>query len=217
MSEGKVKRSTLSGLMSSRVRDHWQSCHLNNKEVYLTGTSLKQYLEFFDIHVEYEKSHKILEIGIGLTKATNNIFEDGKEIYAADLSIAALNKVSHFAHTFQLSELNKLPPNSIDVAISFLVAQHITDKMLVYHLTHVLPSLKEGGIFCLQYLAKHGPHQHSDQGERIQEGGGVMRNPSEVERIVTSTGGTIVRDHLRASGTNHCGIWQWRSAIISEC
>ena len=203
-------------IKEEEIIEWWERNHLSDNRKWLTGSSLTQYLDFFEVHAEYRKAHKVLEVGIGLTNAITSMFKDGKEVYATDISEAALNKVSSFVHTFQLSELNKLPLNSIDIVFSFLVAQHINDEMLIYHLTHILPALKKDGIFCLHYAGELNGNSNG-QGQVAQQKGGIVRTSTDMKNLVRSAKGMIVGDCSRVKGADAEGHeWEWRSAIITR-
>jgi len=187
---------------------------------WLTGTPLSQYLDFFEVHSEYEEASTVLEVGVGRATAIKQMSLDKKEIYAIDISDTALNKVSALTKIYNVGEIEKLPSNSIDLAFSFLVAQHINDEMFTHHLTHILPALKKDGIFCLHYAGELDGNKN-DQGQAAQERGGIVRTSSLIQELVEDSGGFIIKDTVRQAGLvpyeanpEKSYEYSWRAAIV---
>ena len=184
---------------------------------------MSQYINFFGVHKEYKAAQKVLEIGVGLGRSTRQIFEDKGEVYSVDISESALKGVSDFAYPYttaiaesDIPKIDTLPTGVIDIAFSFLVCQHISDEMLSLHLLHVVRSLKESGLFCLQYAVDINPDKSWDrQSNESQMKGGVLRKQEHMESLATAGQAKIInRNAGQLTGVGATGSWEWRGIIL---
>ena len=209
------------------VEDWWNTQHKKRAKEWLTGSTLTQYLNFFRSKHKYKNAKTVLEVGVGLGTATKRIFREKGEVYAVDISEKALQKVSHFANVYTTSNtesdiptLDQLPTGVIDIAFSFLVAQHISDEMLVHHIHHVTRALKKTGVFCLQYAVDLEPDcLYNKQSADYQKKGGVVRTPEQVDNLVSKAAELFCCHEVSTRSSfkqRYPGkeVWQWGGVHI---
>ena len=119
------------------IQDWWEKAHHIAAKKWLTGSSLDSYLKFFDAEDVYNKAHYILEIGCGTCVATKQMDDVGKNLTVLDISQQALKTASQWATIVHSSGIKLLPANYFNLAISYLVAQHMNDTDLQDQLTYV--------------------------------------------------------------------------------
>jgi len=137
----------------------------------------------------------LLNIGIGTGICTRDYKKMRCNVYALDISDVAIAKVKDIVHgSYLASNLKTLPSDTFDLAISHLVAQHTEDPDLQANLVAVIASLKENGIYAIQFayplhnqLAKN----IWTQGEA--KAGSITRSLSQFAQMVESAGGYITR------------------------
>lgn len=202
-------------LPAEGMEDFWEVCHERIAHKYLSGYHYKQYEEF--LRIKIKAANTILEIGVGEGVATREMAGLGKEIHVVDISKAALERVKDIATCWHLSEINELPKDHFDLAISHLVAQHINDDTLSLHMSSVIPSLRENGVFALQYSSKLRPlgsDSDNPATESNMREGQVTREPSVVAEIVEKAGGKVIKE-VPEQSWEHAGLI-WHGAHIGR-
>jgi SAM-dependent methyltransferase len=207
---------------NSSILNHWNKSHLNEKSHgkqgswWLTGTNLNEYLTMFDIQDKYKHSSSILEVGVGTASAIKEMYAQNKKVYAIDISKNALDKVKKYiVKGFLVNNLNKLPQNSFDIVFCYLVIQHIDNDMLKHHIKHILPTLKDDGIYCIQYRGLL-EGDTSDYSIETQARGDVCRSPQVVKTIIEELGGKIIIDKIVRKSTDPKWIWIWRCVKFTK-
>jgi len=203
--------------------DHWQKCHTNdiaNSQFFLSGYNLENYLSLFRAHEKYRNSRHILEIGIGEGTALKDMLKTpNKILYAVDIVPEALEKIKPFVkNTYLLDELHRVSKNTLDIIFCHLVVQHITDRMLRHHITHLIPCLKEDGIYYIQYRGKV-----SESFEDIPMTdyiyGDIERSESEMRAMISDCGGKVMED-IKVMESEFIGNrfhpWNWRIVKIQR-
>ena len=208
------------------VKDHWDGCHLNQQQMglpasfYLSSYKLNQYLELFQMYNKYSLSNTILEVGIGNGNALQEMYNDNKTLYALDIVQNALNKVKNIAKTYLIDDIQKIPKNSIDIIFCHLVVQHINNDMFEYHLKNIIPCLNESGVYCIQYRENLNQNIDSKDFETEQNCklGDVLRTPVEVENLINTCGGKVLKHYIANSGNDieFGGKWIWQVVIIQK-
>jgi hypothetical protein len=135
--------------------------------------------------------------------------ERGCKVHALDISPLALKRVEDVATAWAASELDKLPSDTFDVAISHLVAQHMLDSDLSAQLVAVIRSLKQDGVFAMQFMKPAQEVQgKTPQTRGSAKGGGVFRTPEMIERMVRAAGGRVVRSVPKEQSQENRWAWQ---------
>ena len=114
----------------------------------------------------------------------------GVIVSVLDISETSIAKVKPYIKD-SFADPALLPSDNYDIAISNLVAQHMTDIDLIHQIKNVLKSLKQGGVFAMQYASSTKPELYREDLE-AQRQGLVRRSPEHMERIVKVSGGQVV-------------------------
>ena len=203
------------------LSEHWENCHLSiepEHHFFLTGSTLNQYLSLFNCIKHYTESKNILEIGIGEGHIVKEMFNHGKNITTTDISKSAKNKVKDIASYYHLNDIDKIPKNNFDIIFCHLVVQHIDDRMLEYHLKHFISTLKENGVYYIQYRGKCDTSVDKNIDELCKYGD-VTREPEYFKTIVEKYNGVVIEDNIVRKGEYIEGTykpWEWRVIKIMK-
>lgn len=138
----------------SDAKDFWVNAHKNSARGPLTGTQLGELLNYFRLNKKIKKDMHVLNIGVGLGHCTRGLANRCK-VSALDICQGAVDKVSSATVAGYIHEnLDQLPQDSFDMAISLLVTAHMPEADLVQQLTHVIRALKPDGKFYCQFSAE---------------------------------------------------------------
>jgi ubiquinone/menaquinone biosynthesis C-methylase UbiE len=172
------------------IKDFWEEKHKQEDIIYLSGVRGPMTLE--RLHVPNNlKGLKVLEVGVGLGHCTKYLHEHAGDLNCLDISEVALDRVKSFCTMkFLSTQLDQLPDNCYDIAISHLVAQHMNDVDLQEQLLHVIRSLNNKGTFAMQYCfpIDGGVPMESEPAEKS---GTVYRPVERMYRIIEKANGTI--------------------------
>jgi SAM-dependent methyltransferase len=134
------------------IKEFWENAHKNDEELWLTGSYLNQIWPLFQITDKLKPGIKVLNIGVGLGRDTQELHTKKTIVDVLDISQIALDRVKSITRRqFLSSNLKDLPINEYDIAVSHLVTQHMNDTDLVEQIQYVLRSLKPDGIFAMQF------------------------------------------------------------------
>ena len=157
-----------------------------------------------DMMIDSRKS--ILDIGCGTGRMTEFMAKDFEQVYGVDISetmikegrerLIGLSNVRLYetdGNTFPL------PDNSIDIAFSYIVFQHIkTKEMVESNFRDVYRVLKKGGLFKVLLRA--------DQPENMDKWwNGVSYNEEEIDTLCKTIGFTL----LKLEYVKTYAIWVW--------
>jgi 2-polyprenyl-3-methyl-5-hydroxy-6-metoxy-1,4-benzoquinol methylase len=172
--------------------DWWDRAHKNKEIRWLSGYRGEVVWNRLDVRDLLAPKACVLEIGIGLGNSAADLKDKGCEVSALDISPIALERVSSFAKCYLPEQ--QLPPDTFDVALSHVVAQHMTDADLFAQIKAVVTSLKPTGVFAMQF-ADHasGFEQPHDESPVTLKMGEVCRSPKEMEKIVSDAGARLVK------------------------
>lgn len=188
------------------VRDWWEQCHLTDDAELLTGSKGEDVWCSLNIEEKILPKSVILNIGVGRGYCTRGLAQKQAIVHALDISEAALNKVKDIvARTWKPEQLDDLPSDTFDLAISHLVAQHMSNPDLRHQIKAVVRSLKPHGVFALQFaFSADKEYVHDEQsgvikktGKCFQEEfvvrwGGICRTLIEMQKMVKEVGGNII-------------------------
>lgn len=179
------------------IQDWWDDCHTGRhpeSEFFLTGSGGPDVWASLEVAHLLEPGRWVLNIGVGQGHCTRALAARGCEVSALDISPHALDKVRPVIRAGYLATaLSELPRNVFDLALSFLVAQHVSDADLSAQLVAVVNSLKVGGMFAMQFAYRPEPGEGPfDDTLRNCQVGGVCRSLSHMDRMVFEAGGEIV-------------------------
>lgn len=168
------------------LRKYWNQQHIDKNKKALTGSSLNQYCEFFGLTKAMLAEKSILEIGVGLGRATAEIGALTDNLDALDISPVAIANVTPYIRNGFIN-VKELPRGVYDIAISYLVAQHMDDSDLIIQIEEILKALKSNGILYMQFADAYTHNLPVDL--IMQKGGGVLRTREEMDKLVAYAGG----------------------------
>ena len=109
-----------------------------------------------------------------------------------DISTVALARVGDIARIYRPGE----PLPAVDLALSHLVAQHMTDDELRTQIAQVVAALKPGGVFAMQFAVADDPTVNS---RASAKGGGVTRSPARMAALAEEAGAEVAAQFDRES------------------
>ena len=133
----------------------------------------------------------------------------GAIVSALDISQAALDRVVDATERRYLAgAIHQLPADSFDLAISYLVSQHMRDAELRQQIQHVVRSLKPTGIFAMQFTYGWGQREGTVNDDLTPaKGGSVQRTLHRVAEMAHDAGAAIAWAGLNAHWIEHHASW----------
>jgi len=180
----------------------WNDKHQYQSRQWLTGSTLNLIHKFYGIDTKSWQGLKILEIGVGTGIVTEYLAGLASELYCADISTVALNNVTkHAQKTFLSKDIAQTPP--VDVVLCHLVLVHCEDTEVHRLLSEI--NLAIGGKIYCQFSCLKQPDAvetaPSPAKEQLtQAGPHFFRDPADIERLITRSGLTIVREEQHDPG-----------------
>ncbi|HPV97921.1 MAG TPA: class I SAM-dependent methyltransferase [Spirochaetota bacterium] len=170
------------------IKDFWEEKHREESKLSLSGHPGPTVLSA--LNVVLTGKMKVLEIGVGLGYCTRYIANMGIEIHCVDIAQAALNRVKDIAKTYLAENIGNLPENYFDRALSLCVTQHIDDAELKKQLGAVIKSLREDGIFAMQFsFPFYGARK--EQSEAAMQNGECARPIETMYEMIEAAGGKV--------------------------
>ncbi len=183
--------------MESRaIKDWWEAQHRNKELLHLSGYRSRQIWGGLQIKDKVKPNITVLNIGIGLGHDTRDLARHGRTVHVLDISSLAIDSVRQVVSKGWLaSEIDQLPPSTYDLAISHLVAQHMTNDDLTNQMTQVIRGLKPEGIFAIQFAyALNGESVGED--EVHLRGGAIVRTFDAFRVMMGTAKGIIIRSFI---------------------
>ncbi len=151
---------------------------------------------FLKIQDKLVKGTKVLYVGVGEGICIKELADMGIEIQAVDISPLALKRVEKYIKKgYLVDDLEGLPIGYFDVVIHHLVAQHLSDEYLKIHLKYGIRSLKESGVFAMQFAqAENNIGLKADKDNRgflSQTTGGCVRTLDEMKSFIQEAKGEV--------------------------
>jgi 2-polyprenyl-3-methyl-5-hydroxy-6-metoxy-1,4-benzoquinol methylase len=171
------------------IKTFWDHVHVTERcdGKGLTGSHLKDYLEFFKIQDKYDKAVTILDIGVGLGYVAKEAADQGKVVSGVDISHVGLSAISDYLENAWLpTEYSKIPSRYFDIVFSKTVSLHLTDEELEDQIKNVIRILSVDGVFALEFYDRP-----SYTGGICQRAGTMYRTFDFVKELVAKHAGTI--------------------------
>lgn len=185
----------LSDQSRESVREWWERHHAGCDPWWLSGTPPMQVWTDLAILDQLRPGRNVLNIGVGLGHEANDLHKRGCTVHCLDIAQAALDRVSSIAKTWRADRLADLPADTIDLAASHLVAQHMADADLAAQLTAVLRSLKPTGLFALQFAYQtNNPEFRHEPRTLSEKAGGILYSPRLMRLMIERAGGKVTLD-----------------------
>ena len=187
------------------IEDWWESCHAS-KPGHLSPVSKVDCSYFvsdyggphlwnsLNITDRIAPDTLVLEIGVGGGTDIKELHARGLKVHVLDITSAALDKVRAFTEGQWLEpQIELLPENRFDIAISHLVTQHISNETLSRQIKYVLRALKTNGVFAMQFADRTTGIDWASYRETLdrQKEGGVCRSLEMMKELVNASGGKI--------------------------
>jgi len=174
------------------IKEWWEKQHYEDEPFLLSGNRGSDIWERLRITNEVCAGRKILNIGVGLGYCTTEMANLGVDVNVLDISQAALDRVKEVVDKTWLPEnLSLLPKNYFDLAISNLVAQHMSDTDIVDQMKWVIESLKPESFFAIQFAYSIRKDYRFTEDFYYQKWGGVMRSLTHIADLVEKAQGKI--------------------------
>lgn len=187
----------LSAERNESLRAWWDGKHQLNHSWWLSGSPPQGIWDLLGIDHLLVPGAEVLEIGVGMGNGPKALLDRGCHVSVLDISSVAIAKVAEFAQGYLADDLSALtsppalPLNCFDVALSHLVAQHMTDEDLTAQIHAVVRALKPTGLFALHFPSYVNPAQPFDETLRMAKGGGVCRSPERMEELAQAAGAKV--------------------------
>jgi 2-polyprenyl-3-methyl-5-hydroxy-6-metoxy-1,4-benzoquinol methylase len=191
------------------MADWWERAHQKNEQLWITGSSGQQVWQCLDIKDQLVPGTKVLNVGVGTGTCTRELADLKLTVHALDISKTALARVKEIATVWTPDKLAKLPQNYFDLAISFLVAQHMADPELQDQIKWICKALTPIGIYAVQFAQNDQDQSIPNQSLVTQKTGGVLRNSQEIKKLVTRAGGKIKRMWVGPTYKQYHSRWMY--------
>jgi len=167
----------------------WEDKHQTKDTYWLTGTPPSDILSTHRIPTDLPYT-SVLDIGVGFGHQARYFYEQGKTVYACDISPTALDCVRNFAaETYLTHELANAPP--VDLAICHLVFQHCNDAEIHRIIRDV--KLTSSGFFSFQFaFLRDGEPLKPKVKELIQLGMHHFRSLDTIKQMVNDSNKEII-------------------------
>lgn len=203
-------------MKKSMDQTFWDQQHTVSNQTWLTGSTVDAYLGFFDLTRDDLTNQKILEIGVGLGRASRELAELAKEFYCADISQVALDKLSDsVAQRFLTKDLHQVP--EVDLVICHLVTVHCVDAEVIRILDAI--ALSENGRIFMQFSGPRNDGEISERARQIfaDDGSHHFRTTQDVRDLVGKTNKKI-HQFLPSKTVYHDGWFDhdWHPVIITN-
>jgi predicted TPR repeat methyltransferase len=170
-------------------KNFWENKHTNADRWWLTGTQFDSLLEFHDLSQEDIKNKKVLEIGVGLGICTQTLYKLADELFCADISEVALERVKPFSKLqYHTNDIKLIP--SVDIAVCHLVFQHCTDLEITRIINDV--NLTDAGIFSFQFASLKDNIITPTMQDLINKGSHFFRSVDTVKKIIDQTNKELI-------------------------
>ncbi len=179
--------------LTDQIRQWWNFKHYIGDNI-VGNSDLTTVTQFLQLEQKIKDSIQIAEIGIGTGNIIKTLYNiGGKLLTAVDISPFALMNVEQYAITCLPHEMRNWKKgdasSGYDLIICYLLAQHVTDPILLRLFLDSIKALKNDGIFAIQAM-------NVDNGKnavsmRSLQTGSILRSPKELEDIINAAGGKV--------------------------
>lgn len=166
----------------------WEVNHKRKDIRFLTNSEAELVWKYLD--VSPKRGMNLLNVGLGTGTETIAACARGVAVHGLDISEEALKQNTAYL-TGSYKHSGYLPSNTFDLAVSHLVAQHMTTIDLLTQIKDILRSLKPDGEFAIQYASPSKDEIYREDVE-AQNWGVVRRTPKEFAHLVAGAGGKII-------------------------
>ena len=178
-------------------REAWNACHDVRHSGALSGSPPKEVLSHHQIADLMRPGLTVLDIGVGLGGMARYLSAAGCVVDCLDVADKAAETVRGYARNFYIAkDIETLPSDEYDLAISMLVAQHMCERNLRKQIKEVFRALKPSGRFSLHLAgATEGPLNNLAGSIPPGMDGAMCRDPSYALAMIGDElkGGCVLR------------------------
>lgn len=169
----------------SIAEEWWNKVHRESQRDFLNGAGGEVEIKALKV----KPTGTILHVGIGFGQ-TPTLLAKKYIVDGLDISQIALDDCKVLRNKYLSKNICDLPENIYDFALSYYVSQHMSQVDLLSQLTYVIKSLKEDGIFAMQYTNRN--DGELDDCLEKQLGGYVYRTEEEIKELIKKADGVVV-------------------------
>lgn len=147
-------------------KEFWENAHKEDRPYWLSNSSFVQIWEALNIMNKLAPGLKILDIGVGTGRETEELLQYQSDVIidALDISQAAVDKVKNITRNQYISSnIENLPSNEYDIAFSYMVTEMMETDELEKQIKYVIRSLKPDGIFVMQVTSINPNKRYSEE------------------------------------------------------
>ena len=132
----------------------WDTQHRIQNTQTLSDSSFEQMVDGLALSSLLFPKMRILEIGVGIGKATEQMRERNYKVSALDISMRALHNVRRFCEKiYTVNRIEFLPSDYFDLIVCCNVVQHTPTKILEIQINECMRALKSTGTFVIQFVS----------------------------------------------------------------
>jgi len=198
------------------IESFWNNSHSVKNKSDLSGCGYDETIDFLQVRPKCISGNHALEIGVGLGYVTKGFNDGGLIVSALDISKVGLERVKNYCEfLFTPEDLEKIPSNYFDCIICHNVVQHVPTDILKEELKHCIRSLKQNGVFAVEFVSMIGMPGDSWDSNYVYSGNGLpgfYRNPQYLENMINEFGGSckMVVDNRYENGIKGCHVFHIR-------
>jgi cyclopropane fatty-acyl-phospholipid synthase-like methyltransferase len=172
------------------IYNYWIQAHVEQNKDALSGVPFNQVWEYFDLPIT--EGMDILDIGVGTGTFAKGAHAMGCRVCSLDICNLALSTVTDYIEEGYIhAEIDRLPQNKFDLAVSHLVTIHMTLEEIEKQFSKVIDSLKLNGLFYVQLSGAESKEYNNKQKILRQQCGKMRHNPDVIGKIIRSCGGCV--------------------------
>jgi hypothetical protein len=185
----------------------WDAAHRASDAPNLTGSAFDE--EIGNLHVGdlIQPDQRVLNIGVGMGYTTKGLLDRGCKVSICDISSVAFDQFKGRVEGAYLPEqLAQLPDMHFDLALSHLVAQHMSDEALDHQFEAVLRGLNLTGVFAIQFASAWKDGENGDRD--IQDGSRpYFRSLAQITQLAERYGGRVISARVTENFRDYQMCW----------
>ena len=193
------------------MEEFWENNHKNKDVWWISSTyNGNDILNLHKISIDINNL-SILDIGIGAGNLIKHLHNNNNNVYACDISKAALENVATISKTYLTNNLKDIPP--VDIAISNLMFQHCDDNECERIINDV--NLKNTGYFTFQFAYLRDNEEPTEfVKDNIKKKTHYFRSKEYMINVINRSNKKILKIH---DDIHHYGIENFSWSIIVVC
>jgi uncharacterized UPF0146 family protein len=174
--------------MHPDVLKFWIDIHQGEGIKYLTGGSMFSTTKCLGVNHLIRSGLHVMEIGIGTGRCVRELAALGCNVTAVDICWEALEKVS--GHATCYTSLDHVEQDSIELAISLHLLQHMDTPIARKHLADVIHVIGADGLYALETPWIEGNPKNDCENYSLEDQmhGGCCRTPEMIVRLARDVG-----------------------------